>query len=227
MTTPAIPKVECQQQHPSLAVTDVVAAVDFYTKKLGFFVAFTWGDPPEMAGVNLGHVQVFLQQGMPSPKGCSVYFVIGDADESVAGEATVASFNALYEFQRANGVEVLVPPGDRLYGLRDYTVRDLYGYALTFGYRLAGAAVDPLKIERVDVPVRLEKRLAALLNDLAEHKGMSVSSCLEELLLHTCEPLGDGVASPHTKRTISYIQELKKKHGIDYDCHASYRFVEG
>jgi hypothetical protein len=106
-----------------------------------------------MAGVNLGHVQVFLQQGMPSPKGCSVYFVIGDADESVAGEATVASFNALYEFQRANGVEVLVPPGDRLYGLRDYTVRDLYGYALTFGYRLAGAAVDPLKIERVDVPV--------------------------------------------------------------------------
>ena len=25
---------------------------------------------------------------------------------------------------------------------------------------------------------------------------------------------------------IRYIQELKKKHGIDYDVHASYRFVE-
>lgn len=34
-----------------------------------------------MAGVNLGHVQMFLEQGAPSPKGCSVYFVIGDADE--------------------------------------------------------------------------------------------------------------------------------------------------
>jgi hypothetical protein len=79
----------------------------------------------------------------------------------------------------------------------------------------------------VDVPLRLEKRLAALLVDLATHKQMSVSSCLEEMLLHTCEPLGEGVASPHTKRTISFIQELKKKHGIDYDCHASYRFVEG
>ena len=42
----------------------------------------------------------------------------------------------------------------------------------------------------------------------------------------TCEPLGDGVASPHTRATLRHIQELKKKHGIDYDSHASYRFVE-
>ena len=55
---------------------------------------------------------------------------------------------------------------------------------------------------------------------------MSLSSCVEEILLHTNEPLGDGVASPHTKRTIAYIQELKRKHGIDYDSHASYRWVE-
>ena len=70
-------------------------------------------------------------------------------------------------------------------------------------------------------PVRLEKRLAALLNDLAAHKRMSLTSCLEETLLHTC----DGV-SPHTKSDLNYIQKLKTKHGIDYDSHASYRFVE-
>lgn len=81
-------------------------------------------------------------------------------------------------------------------------------------------------IERVEIPVRLEKRLAALLYDLAEHKRMSLTGCLEEILLHTCEPIGDGVASPHTKRTLDYIQELKTKHGIDYDSHASNRFVE-
>ena len=81
-------------------------------------------------------------------------------------------------------------------------------------------------IERVDVPVRMEKRLAALLEELAKRKGMSVSSALEETLLHTFEPLGDGVASPHTGSDLRYIQELKRKHGIDYDCHASYRFVE-
>jgi hypothetical protein len=180
-----------------------------------------------MAGVNLGHVQIFLEQGTPAPEGCSLYFVVGDANELFGGTDTVAMLNSFYEFHRANGVEIVSPPEDRPWGMRDYRVRDLYGHTLTFGYRLASTVGAPLKIERVDVPVRLEKRLAALLVDLSTHKQMSVSSCLEEMLLHTCEPLGEGVASPHTKRTISFIQELKKKHGIDYDCHASYRFVEG
>jgi catechol 2,3-dioxygenase-like lactoylglutathione lyase family enzyme len=212
MSTPTKPQVECEQHHPSLHVSDVVAAADFYTNKLGFQVAFTWGDPPTMAGVNLGQVQMFLEQGAPGPQGCSVYFVVDDAD-------------ALCEFHRANGVEIVEPPEDQPYGIRDYAVRDLDGYRLAFGHHLLNAG-PPLKIERVDVPVRLERRLAALLQDLAEHKRMSLDSCLEEILLHTCEPLGDGVASPHTKKTLSYIQELKRKHGIDYDSHGSYRFVE-
>lgn len=207
-----VPQIDCEQHHAGLVVSDIPAAVDFYTNKLGFKLGFTWGDPPTFAGVNLDRVQMFLQKGAPDPKGCTVYFHVGDADE-------------LYEFHRANGVEITVPPGDREYGLRDYGIRDLYGYQLSFGHPIynAGPAIE---IERVDVPVRLEKRLAALLNDLAEHKHMSLSSCLEEILLHTNEPLGDGVASPHTKRTLRYIQELKKKHGIDYDSHGSYRFRE-
>ncbi|MFN2420037.1 MAG: VOC family protein [Gemmatimonadota bacterium] len=71
MTTPVTPQVDCEQHHPGLAVNDVVAAADFYTKKLGFSLAFTWGDPPTMAGVNLDRVQIFLEHGTPSPKGCS------------------------------------------------------------------------------------------------------------------------------------------------------------
>jgi catechol 2,3-dioxygenase-like lactoylglutathione lyase family enzyme len=202
-----VPEVDCEKAHAGLAVTDIGAAVDFYSTKLGFKLAFTWGEPPTFAGVNLGQTQMFLQQGTPDPKGCSVYFVVGNADE-------------LFDFHRANGVEIAVPPGDREYGIRDYTVRDLHGYYLTFGHHLLNAG-GPIEIERVDVPVRLEKRLAALLQDLAGHKRMSVSSCLEEILLHTNEGVG-----PHTKRQVEYIQELKKKHGIDYDSHASYRFVE-
>ena len=53
-----------------------------------------------MAGVNLGNVQMFLEQGAPNPKGCSVYFVVGNADE-------------LYEFQRANGIRSTNPVRDR------------------------------------------------------------------------------------------------------------------
>ena len=207
MTTPIAPNVDCEQIHPALAVSDVRAAADFYTKKLGFMQAFISGDPPEMAGMNLGHVQMFLERGTPRPDGGSVYFVVDNADE-------------LFAFQRANGVTIVHPPADQPYGLRDYRVRDLYGYLLGFGHHLFNAG-PPIEIERVDVPVRLEKRLAALLNDLALHKRMGVTSVLEEMLLHTNEGVG-----PHTNSTLRHIQELKRKHGIDYDSHASYRFLE-
>jgi catechol 2,3-dioxygenase-like lactoylglutathione lyase family enzyme len=208
MENQATPFVECEQIHATLVVADLPAALDFYTRKLGFEVGFTWGgDPPTFAGVNLGKVQMFLQTGMPEPKGCSVVFVVGDADQ-------------LYEFHRANGVEVIAEIADRDYGIRDYGVRDLDGYHLSFGHHLHNDG-PPLPIERVELAVRLEKRLAALLQDLATHRHTSVTGCLEEILLHT----NDGVG-PHTQTTLRYIQELKKKHGIEYDTHASYRFVE-
>ena len=206
------PQVECEQQHAVLNVPDVRAAVDFYTTKLGFWSPFMEGDPPTFAGVNFSHVQIFLERGTPAPESCSVFFVVDNAD-------------ALYEFHRSNGVEIAQSIDDRPYHLRDYAVRDLNGYLLKFGHQLLNGG-PPLKIERVEVPLRLEKRLAALLEDLAKDKRMSVSSCVEEILLHTNEQFGDGVASPHTKRTLAYIQELKKKHGIDYASHASYRFTE-
>ncbi|HLY61860.1 MAG TPA: VOC family protein [Terriglobia bacterium] len=207
MSNPTLPFIECEQAHAGLAVNDIAAAIDFYTEKLGFTLGFTWGEPPTFAGVNFGKVQMFLRKGTPDPKGCLVYFFVGDADE-------------LYEFHRGNGVEIAEPIEDRPYGIRDYTLRDLHGYSLTFGHNLFNAGL-PIKIERVDVPVRLEKRLAALLQDLALHKRMTVNSCLEEMLLHTNEGVG-----PHTQTMLRHIQELKKKHGIDYDSHASYLFVE-
>ncbi len=45
--------------------------------------------------------------------------------------------------------------------------------------------------------------------------------CLEETVLHALAGVG-----PHTKSDLRYIDTLKQKHGIDYDTHASYRFVE-
>jgi catechol 2,3-dioxygenase-like lactoylglutathione lyase family enzyme len=209
MTTPS---VHCEQIIPGLPVKDIHKAVDFYIDKLGFTLGFKWGDPVDMAGMNLGKVQVHLFQNTPQPEVCSVYFIVEDADE-------------LFAFQQVNGVNIISPPQDKPYSMRDYRVTDLDGNILGFGHYVQHIG-EPMKIERVDLPVRLEKRIAALLKDLAEHKGMSINSTLEETLLHTFEIWGDGVASPHTKKTLEYIQELKRKHGIDYDTHASYRFQE-
>jgi hypothetical protein len=64
---------------------------------------------------------LFLEFGIPSPHGCSIYFVVEDADE-------------LHRFHELSGVEILEKPGDRSYGLRDYTAPDSSGYRLTFGH---------------------------------------------------------------------------------------------
>jgi catechol 2,3-dioxygenase-like lactoylglutathione lyase family enzyme len=193
--------------HVTLPVSDLAEAIEFYLTKLGFRLGFTWGEPAFFAGVALGKVEIFLKQDTPAPNAGAVVFMVGDAD-------------ALYEFHRTNGVEVAEAIDDREYGIRYYAVKDLYGYRLVFGHYIY--SVGPkIRIERVPVPVRLEKRLAGLLKDLAAYKRMSVGSCLEEMLLHTNE----GV-EPHTTAQLKYIEELKKKHGIDYDSHGSYRFVE-
>jgi hypothetical protein len=156
-----------------------------------------------------GETEIFLAKGPPiAGSSPAIFFTVADADE-------------LYEFHRATGVNIPQPIQDRPWGLRDYTVRDLHGHELVFGHPIYNQG-PPLVIERVDVPLRLERRLAALLLDLAAHKRMSVDSCLEEILLHTNE----GV-EPHTQATLRHIRQLNKKHGIDYDTHASYRFVEG
>jgi catechol 2,3-dioxygenase-like lactoylglutathione lyase family enzyme len=58
VTTPSRPFIECEQLHAGLAVEDIRTAIDFYVNKLGFVEAFTWGDPPTFAGVNLDKVQI-------------------------------------------------------------------------------------------------------------------------------------------------------------------------
>ena len=54
MGTDVPPKVDCDQIHAGLSVTDISEAVEFYTKRLGFTLGFLWGDPPRFAGMNLG-----------------------------------------------------------------------------------------------------------------------------------------------------------------------------
>jgi catechol 2,3-dioxygenase-like lactoylglutathione lyase family enzyme len=72
MSTLTRPPVECELHHPTLSVRDVGAAAEYYATKLGFTLAFSEGDPPTFAGVNLDCVQIFLSAGTPEPAGCSV-----------------------------------------------------------------------------------------------------------------------------------------------------------
>jgi len=67
VSSPTLQFIACEQTQAGLAVSDIQTAVEFYIKKLGFRQAFTWGEAPTFAGVNLGKVQSFLARGKPAP----------------------------------------------------------------------------------------------------------------------------------------------------------------
>lgn len=198
---------------PILYVRDFDEASKYYTEKLLFHKLWDWGTPPEFGAVALGKIEIFFcvkGQGCP---GSWLSIFLDDVDE-------------YFERILKLGAEVILPPKDMPWGVREMHVRDPNDHVIRFGHGIPMREPN-MKIERVVLEARIEKRLAALLEDLAQHKNMTVGEMLEEMALHSFEKLSSGgVASPHTERTLTYIQELKKKHRIDYDCHANYRFVE-
>jgi predicted enzyme related to lactoylglutathione lyase len=198
---------------PILYVRDFEEAMNYYTRKLLFQKLWDWGSPPTFGGVGLGKVQIFFclkDQGRP---GSWLSIFLPDVDEY---------------FDRISrlGAEIVEPPADMPWGVREMQVRDPNEHVLRFGHGIP-MREPKLPVQRVTVNARIEKRLAALMQDLAQQKNMELGEMLEEMALHSFEKLSTGgLASPHTERTLASIEELKKKHGIDYDCHANYRFVE-
>ena len=83
-------------------------------------------------------------------------------------------------------------------------------------------------VERVQLGVRMEKRMVQVLKGLAEFKGMTLGQLLEETVLHSFEPAkgheGQLCASPHGKKSLEAIAALKRVYGMNYDAHASYGF---
>jgi len=201
---------ECR---PIFYVRDYGEAMAYYTEKLLFRKLWDWDVPPAFGAVGFGKVELFFSEGGQGAPGMWICIFMDDVD--------------LYFARiKALGAEVISPPEDKPWGLREMQVRDPNQHVIRFGQGIP-CREPKLPVERVDVSARVEKRLAAVLQDLAAHKKMSVGEALEELLLHSFEKVKEGgVASPHTEWTHEVIGDLKRKHGIDFDCHANYRFVE-
>ncbi len=95
---------------------------------------------------------------------------------------------------------------------------------------LASSHRASVPVERIQLGVRIEKRMAQVLKGLAEYKGVTLGELIEEIVLHSFEPIpgqeGQQCASPHSKRSLEAIAGLKKVYGMDYDTHASYAFQD-
>jgi hypothetical protein len=88
-----------------------------------------------------------------------------------------------------------------------------------------GAAADAesaaVRVERIQLGIRVEKRMAKVLKATAELLDKSLGELVEIIVLHALEG-----ALPFNEKTRRAIADLKRVYGMDYDLNAINRFVE-
>src|SRR6266566_8822352 len=78
-----------------------------------------------------------------------------------------------------------------------------------------------ISIERVQIGVRMEKKMVKVLKALAEYHDISLGDLLEGITLHVFES-----QNPFSEETLKRIVQLKEVYGMDYGVGASHRFME-
>ena len=80
---------------------------------------------------------------------------------------------------------------------------------------------EPIKIERVQTGVRVEKRLLKVLKAVAELKDMTLGDLLEGIVLHAFEN-----KTPFSPETLKSIEKFKELYGLTLTADQSHTFEE-
>jgi catechol 2,3-dioxygenase-like lactoylglutathione lyase family enzyme len=116
---------------PELFVADIKASLDFFTQKLGFAIAFTYGEPPFYAQVKRDGAQLNLKC-VDSPV---INPELRDKEELLSAAMTVATANEIkqlfLEFQSAN-IPFFQTLKKQPWGARNFIVKDPDGNLLLF-----------------------------------------------------------------------------------------------
>ena len=113
---------------PQLYVTDVEAACEFYTKKLGFVVAFTYGDPPFYGQVVRDGARLNLRAvGAPLIDPALV-----EKDDLLSASISLDEVKALYLEYRAADITFHQTLRTEPWGARTFIVRDPDGNLVLF-----------------------------------------------------------------------------------------------
>ncbi len=78
-----------------------------------------------------------------------------------------------------------------------------------------------IPVDRVQLGVRIEKRLVKVLKALAEYHDITLGDLLEGICLHAFEG-----KAPFGPESTARIADLKRIYGLDLDASASHRLVE-
>ena len=116
---------------PELFVADIKASLDFFTQKLGFAIAFTYGDPPFYAQVKRDGAQLNLKC-VDSPV---INPELRDREELLSAAMTVATAaeikQLVLEFQSAK-VTFFQTLKTQPWGARNFIIKDPDGNLLLF-----------------------------------------------------------------------------------------------
>jgi catechol 2,3-dioxygenase-like lactoylglutathione lyase family enzyme len=123
-----MPTARLSVAYPQLFVADVTRAAAFYVEKLGFTIAYLYGEPPfyglverDRAGLNLRCVE-----------GPAIDPALREREILLSANIPVDDVEALFaEFQR-RGVDMAQPLTQQPWGARDFIIRDPDGNLLCF-----------------------------------------------------------------------------------------------
>jgi len=116
---------------PQLFVRDIAAASEFYSRKLGFSVAFIYGEPPFYAQVFRDGARLNFRQ----VDGTVVDAIRRATEQLLAATITLEDAKPLFvEYQQA-GVEFVQSLKSEPWGARTFVVRDPDGNLLLFAGR--------------------------------------------------------------------------------------------
>ncbi len=112
---------------PQFLVLDLQAACSFYVEKLGFRVAFTYGD--FYAGVERDGIMIHLKlSDTPDPSRQAK-----QREDHLDVYITVEDVTALYAEYQSRGVRFAQPLEAKPWGMREFVVWDNSGFILHFG----------------------------------------------------------------------------------------------
>jgi hypothetical protein len=78
-----------------------------------------------------------------------------------------------------------------------------------------------VNFERIQIGVKMEKRMVKVLKALAEYHDISLGEMLESLVLHAFEH-----RLAFDEAILSRVEQLKRVYGMDYDVSVGHEFTE-
>lgn len=118
-------KTKFRKTTPILTVGDVSRSIDFFVNALGLKLDFVYGEPSFYAGLYSNDLEIHIinenSSNARQPAGKSNLSILVDEVDN------------LYNNLKERGVEILIAPEDRDYGLRDFSCTDPDGNIFNFG----------------------------------------------------------------------------------------------